>query len=61
MSVDLDGRSRSVDSRKAGRLSRRGVADTLGCGEGAERRPEVKSREYWWNDISKNAGGWDEK
>lgn len=46
------GVSVSVGSRGGGRLPRSGRADALGGAEGSDKRPEVKSREYWWNGMS---------
>jgi hypothetical protein len=46
-----------VGSRERGRLARSGGAGcTLGGAQGCDKRPEVKSREYWWNGIS-DCGG----
>jgi hypothetical protein len=46
----------STGLRKRVRLRRRGMADVVGGGEDSDKRPEVKSREYWWNGISEDEG-----
>ena len=49
----------SVVSRGGGRLpSRPGGTDASGGTEGSDKRPEVKSREYWWNGMSVSEGVW---
>lgn len=45
------GDSVSVGSRGGGRLPRSGGTNALGGDEGSDKRPEVKSREYWWNGM----------
>lgn len=48
----------AISSRK-GRFPRWGGSEILGGDEGSDKRPEVKSREYWWNGMSateENAG-----
>ena len=51
------GDSLSVGSRGGGRLLRSSRADVLGGGEGSDKRPEVKSREYWWNGMWEGCEG----
>ena len=46
------GDSVSIGSREGRRLPRSGGTDASGGGEGSDKRPEVKSREYWWNGMS---------